>query len=232
MPRLDGLGVLQWVRARFTADELPVVMATARADSDDVVRALDLGANDYVTKPIDFPVLHARIKRLLQQATHRGHAATAMRELSLPKQVRTLASHQCPQCGTLTQDEATSCADCGHPKPPTGWLDIDRERAPLLGEVLAGRYLLDRWLGGGASGAVYRARDSLGGGATHRPRSLEPSPVSARSRQGHRAQRRGTPRRAGEAVVVDTRGDWLGGSGPAEVGAGGLSARAWSVPGS
>jgi serine/threonine protein kinase len=41
-------------------------MATARADSKDVVEALDLGANDYVTKPIDFPVLNARVQVALR----------------------------------------------------------------------------------------------------------------------------------------------------------------------
>ena len=35
--------------------ELPVIMVTAKDRSEDVVEALDLGANDYVTKPIDFP---------------------------------------------------------------------------------------------------------------------------------------------------------------------------------
>jgi len=36
-------------------------MVTAKAQSDDIVKALDLGANDYLTKPIDFPVAVARI---------------------------------------------------------------------------------------------------------------------------------------------------------------------------
>ncbi len=51
-------------------------MATAKTDSDDVVTALDLGANDYVTKPIDFPVVLARVNAQLRNKTPRAKRAT------------------------------------------------------------------------------------------------------------------------------------------------------------
>ena len=53
MPDMTGLEVLIELRTRFSKDQLPVLMATARSDSEDVVEALRLGANDYVTKPIN-----------------------------------------------------------------------------------------------------------------------------------------------------------------------------------
>jgi sigma-B regulation protein RsbU (phosphoserine phosphatase) len=65
MPGLDGFEVLQLVRQRHPATELPVIMATASDRSDDVVLALKLGANDYVTKPFDFPVVLARVETQL-----------------------------------------------------------------------------------------------------------------------------------------------------------------------
>lgn len=61
MPGLTGLEVLEILRKRFTAPELPIIMATAKTQSEDIVSALSLGANDYVTKPIDFNVLLARV---------------------------------------------------------------------------------------------------------------------------------------------------------------------------
>src|SRR2546422_8410834 len=61
MPEISGLDALQKLRERYSAAELPIIMVTAKAQSDDVVKALDLGANDYLTKPIDFPVALARI---------------------------------------------------------------------------------------------------------------------------------------------------------------------------
>src|SRR5262245_42396209 len=48
MPDLDGLSVLKMIREMYTAAELPVIMVTAKSDSDDIVGALSLGANDYV----------------------------------------------------------------------------------------------------------------------------------------------------------------------------------------
>ena len=65
MPRISGLEVLRILRARYPAADLPVIMATARDQSRDVVEALQLGANDYVTKPFDFPVVLARIQTQL-----------------------------------------------------------------------------------------------------------------------------------------------------------------------
>lgn len=62
MPGMTGLEVLEIIRKRFSAAELPVIMATAKTQSEDIIEALKLGANDYITKPIDFEVLLARIK--------------------------------------------------------------------------------------------------------------------------------------------------------------------------
>ena len=65
MPGLNGLDVLRAVRRTRAATDLPVIMATARDASHDVVEALELGASDYVTKPLDFPVVLARVRTQL-----------------------------------------------------------------------------------------------------------------------------------------------------------------------
>jgi sigma-B regulation protein RsbU (phosphoserine phosphatase) len=65
MPEMSGLEVLQALRQTYAPAELPVIMATARNQSDDVVEALRMGANDYVTKPLDFPVVLARVQSQL-----------------------------------------------------------------------------------------------------------------------------------------------------------------------
>ncbi len=66
MPGMNGFDVLDQVRRHYSSVELPVIMATARDQSRDVVHALELGANDYVTKPFDFAVVLARIRTQLQ----------------------------------------------------------------------------------------------------------------------------------------------------------------------
>jgi diguanylate cyclase (GGDEF)-like protein/PAS domain S-box-containing protein len=61
MPEISGLEALKTLRETYSPIELPIIMVTAKNQSEDVVKALDLGANDYVTKPIDFAVALARI---------------------------------------------------------------------------------------------------------------------------------------------------------------------------
>jgi sigma-B regulation protein RsbU (phosphoserine phosphatase) len=65
MPGMNGLEVLRAVRRTRPATELPVIMTTAKDASHDVVEALELGASDYVTKPLDFPVVLARVRTQL-----------------------------------------------------------------------------------------------------------------------------------------------------------------------
>lgn len=66
MPEMDGIEVLREIRKQFSLTDLPVIMATAKTDTADMVEAFEAGANDYVTKPIDLWVLLARIKTHLQ----------------------------------------------------------------------------------------------------------------------------------------------------------------------
>ncbi len=62
MPGISGLDALHTLRQSYSPTELPVIMVTAKQQSEDIVKALDLGANDYITKPIDFAVALARIR--------------------------------------------------------------------------------------------------------------------------------------------------------------------------
>ena len=61
MPGIDGIETLKRIRDQKSASALPVIMVTAKSESDNIVGALELGANDYVTKPVDFAVALARV---------------------------------------------------------------------------------------------------------------------------------------------------------------------------
>jgi len=65
MPGMNGLEVLKFLRRVDSLIELPIIMVTAKGESEDIVEAFELGANDYVTKPLDFPVVLARIRTQL-----------------------------------------------------------------------------------------------------------------------------------------------------------------------
>ncbi|MFF7946259.1 response regulator transcription factor [Streptomyces griseorubiginosus] len=73
MPRVDGLDVCRVLRRE---SDVPVLMLTARAEEDDLLLALDLGADDYMTKPCSPRELVARVRTLLRR-THRPAAADA-----------------------------------------------------------------------------------------------------------------------------------------------------------
>ncbi len=78
MPGLDGLAVLQRIRASHAHARLPVIMVTAKVQADAIVEALDAGADDYVTKPVDIAVTVARIRT--QLARHRAERALSESE--------------------------------------------------------------------------------------------------------------------------------------------------------
>ncbi len=72
MPGLSGYEVLEAIRRDNPPEALPVVMATAREKSEDMVKAFELGANDYVTKPVDLPVLAVRVQAQLRASAAAG----------------------------------------------------------------------------------------------------------------------------------------------------------------
>ncbi|HEV7376656.1 MAG TPA: EAL domain-containing protein, partial [Pyrinomonadaceae bacterium] len=61
MPGIDGVETLRRIRSEKSASILPVIMVTAKTESENIVEAIRLGANDYVTKPVDFAVALARV---------------------------------------------------------------------------------------------------------------------------------------------------------------------------
>src|SRR5688500_3234800 len=65
LPGTDGLDLCRWIRGR---SELPVIMLTARGEEADRIVGLELGADDYVTKPFSPRELAARVKTVLRRA--------------------------------------------------------------------------------------------------------------------------------------------------------------------
>lgn len=67
MPEMTGIEVLSLLRKTYSSLDLPVIMVTAVNDSQVIADALHLGANDYITKPVDFVVVMARIDSHLER---------------------------------------------------------------------------------------------------------------------------------------------------------------------
>jgi diguanylate cyclase (GGDEF)-like protein len=68
MPEMDGLTVLRRLRNSPATANVPVIVLTAKALAEDRVRGLDLGADDYITKPFDLEELLARVRTVLRRA--------------------------------------------------------------------------------------------------------------------------------------------------------------------
>jgi two-component system phosphate regulon response regulator PhoB len=68
LPDLDGLTVCQRLRSQPRTQAVPIVMLTAKGEEADIVGGLNLGANDYVTKPFSPKVLMARVRAVLRHA--------------------------------------------------------------------------------------------------------------------------------------------------------------------
>ena len=96
MPVLSGIDVLRRLRQTYSSDELPIMMATAKTQTEDMVEAFNLGANDYITKPLDLSVAMARIQSLLR---HKDEAREAPRPLAV---IRSL--HQV-EPGSILEDK-------------------------------------------------------------------------------------------------------------------------------
>jgi DNA-binding response OmpR family regulator len=78
MPDIDGFEVLKMIRE---ISNVPVIMLTAKGEEDDRVRGLELGADDYITKPFSPRELVSRVKAVLRRSMSVGSGATGLIEV-------------------------------------------------------------------------------------------------------------------------------------------------------
>jgi two-component system OmpR family response regulator len=88
LPKLDGLSVLRRMRDRRS--HVPVLILTARDTLEDRVQGLDLGADDYMTKPFDLPEFEARVRALIRRGQYNAGATMTHGELRFDTAARRL----------------------------------------------------------------------------------------------------------------------------------------------
>jgi CheY-like chemotaxis protein len=156
MPGMSGLEVLERIRQQPEWSGLPVIMATARTESEDVVTALDLGASDYVSKPVDFEVLFARIRVHLRGRTPRPAPATTYPRMAHPSvSTAPTVDGEAPVAAATASTvpgvpPASDSTDSRESSVPAGTLPADL--------IIDGRYRIEELLGYGGFGCVYRAQ--------------------------------------------------------------------------
>jgi two-component system sensor histidine kinase/response regulator len=82
LPDIDGFEVLRQVRERFPSSDLPVILLSALNDTETVLNGLKLGANDCIAKPLEFPILQARMRTLLDLKRIHDQHKQVIRELT------------------------------------------------------------------------------------------------------------------------------------------------------
>ena len=83
LPGMDGLKVLQ--RVRTAKPSLPVLVLTSRSTVEDRVKGLDLGADDYLTKPFSFTELSARVRALLRRGVRPAASVLQVADLEMDR---------------------------------------------------------------------------------------------------------------------------------------------------
>jgi putative two-component system response regulator len=89
MPKVTGLDVLQWIRAQPKFKHMPVLILTASTDSEIKFAALELGATDFLPKPLDPHELFPRVRNALIVKAHQDHLANYSSKLEREVQLRT-----------------------------------------------------------------------------------------------------------------------------------------------
>ncbi|AFL73227.1 response regulator [Thiocystis violascens] len=97
MPEMDGLEVCRQLKSDPRTRDIPIIFLTVKAQTEDVIAGLELGAVDYVTKPANPPVLKARIRTHLrlsrQQNELREQSALALEHARLREEIERMARH-------------------------------------------------------------------------------------------------------------------------------------------
>jgi adenylate cyclase len=85
MPELDGYGVLEELRTDTALRDIPVVMISALEDVNSVVRCIELGATDYLTKPFNPVLLKARVDKCIERARYKAQEAAHLARIESEK---------------------------------------------------------------------------------------------------------------------------------------------------
>jgi DNA-binding response OmpR family regulator len=100
LPKLSGMDLIRTLKKELHS-KAPILMVTARVETTDIVLGLEAGADDYITKPFENPVLMARIRALLRRTMTPEAAPSDKEQLKLGELVIDLAAHEARCQGNL-----------------------------------------------------------------------------------------------------------------------------------
>jgi two-component system phosphate regulon response regulator PhoB len=111
LPGIDGLEVMKKLKGNQRTERIPIVMLTAKGEEADIVTGLEMGANDYITKPFSVRILIARIRtalRRLKEETEPEKTIIHIYELEIHKGRRSVIADGIPVDLTYTEFQVLS----------------------------------------------------------------------------------------------------------------------------
>jgi DNA-binding response OmpR family regulator len=117
LPNMSGVDAVRLLRQHWSHDSLPIVMVSALVDSEDVIEALDAGANDYVVKPINFRVLLARMNTCLRIRQNVTTLVEAERQRVMMESLAKAAASVAEPMGKMVDELEHLMSDADHNAP-------------------------------------------------------------------------------------------------------------------
>ena len=114
LPDMSGLDVCRILKGDESTRSIPIIMVTAKTEEADIVTGLELGADDYITKPFSPKILVARIQSVLRRAENRNSQASKTENLKAGPLVVDVLRHEISALGQKIEFTATEFAILEH----------------------------------------------------------------------------------------------------------------------
>ncbi len=120
LPDIDGLEVCRKLKRDDSTKDIPIIMLTAKSEDSDVISGLELGAEDYITKPFSPRVLVARLRAVLRRNTDSHDSDTAL--IQVHEILIDIKKHEVTSSGQVINLSATEFAILSHLASNPGWV--------------------------------------------------------------------------------------------------------------
>ncbi len=137
LPGMDGFEVCRYLKKNISTKEIPIIMLTARAEDSDVITGLELGADDYITKPFSPRILIARVHAAVRRRSDAGEQTATPRQIKIHDILMDFPRHEVYVKGENINLSATEFAILKFLITNPGWVF---SRSQIIDAVKGGNY--------------------------------------------------------------------------------------------
>lgn len=137
LPGIDGFEVCRYLKKNAATRDVPIIMLTARSEDSDVVKGLEIGADDYITKPFSPRILIARVNAAMRRINETTIDQTALKHIKIHEIIIDLPRHEVYARGEFVNLSATEFAILKFLAANPGWVF---SRNQIIDAVKGGNY--------------------------------------------------------------------------------------------